>query len=199
MYNIIFDLGGVILKDKSINVLSQLNLTDDEYQELSKFFDNFKPLDLGKMTLEEKFYNCNINKNIEEKYKDFLINYYKKREIDFELIKLIDKLKRLGHHIYILSDNNLEAINYYKKLDHFKDIDGFIASYEYGTLKRDGKLFQIFLDKYHLEAENCYFIDDRDINIKVAEEYGFKTFKYDFNIDELKEDLRKNNILSEVL
>mgnify|MGYP003571500329 CR=1 FL=1 len=197
MDNVVFDLGGVILKDRSVTVLNKLTLTKNEYQELSKFFDDFKSLDVGCINLEEKFYKCNFSKDIEDKYKDFLLNYYSKREIDLNLINLIDRLKREGHHVYILSDNNYEAIRYYKNLDYFKNIDGWVASCEYGTVKRDGKLFQIFLDKYKLNSNDCYFIDDRRENIEIAKEYGFKTFKYEDNYNKLINELKKNKILSE--
>ena len=38
--NIIFDLGGVILKGKPISILDDLNIDEDVYNKLKVFFDN---------------------------------------------------------------------------------------------------------------------------------------------------------------
>ena len=46
MKNIIFDLGGVILKETPIKRLKNIEI--NEYKELSKFFQNREKLDLGK-------------------------------------------------------------------------------------------------------------------------------------------------------
>ena len=199
MKTIVFDLNGVIFKDKSVSVLNKLELNKDEYKELSKFFDNFKLLDLGLMTLEEKLEKSNIKDYLKNKYKDFLLHYYIEKEVDIDLINLINELKSRGYYVYILSDNNHEAINYYKTQECFKNIDGFVASCDYNTLKRDGKLFEIFLDKYNLNPKDCYFIDDLDYNIEIAKKYGFKTFKYNkaSTVGDLINDMKKYDILND--
>ena len=48
MKNIIFDLGGVILKGASFSVLDGIDIDSGIYTELRKFFDNWDDLDLGK-------------------------------------------------------------------------------------------------------------------------------------------------------
>lgn len=194
--NIIFDLGGVILKETPISILKDRNINNDIYNELKKFFLNRTDLDLGKITLEEKFNNCNFKEEIKSKYKDLLINYYKYRTINMKLINLIDSLKRNNYNIYILSDNNREAYEYYKNNPLFKNINGFVISCEYHTLKKDGVLFEKLLEKYNLNPKECYFIDDNKINLLSAKKYNLKTYlfneKDDINL--LYNDMRKNKI-----
>ena len=194
--NIIFDLGGVILKETPISILKDRNINNDIYNELEKFFLNGTDLDLGKIALEEKFNNCNFKEEIKSKYKDLLINYYKYRTINMKLINLIDSLKRNNYNIYILSDNNREAYEYYKNNPLFKNINGFVISCEYHTLKKDGVLFEKLLEKYNLNPKECYFIDDNKINLETAKKYNLKTYlfneKDDINL--LYNDMRKNKI-----
>lgn len=192
MKNIIFDLGGVILYDKPISILRDFDIDKDTYNELYIFFNDQKELDLGKKTLEEKYSECNFSETINNKYKDILLNYFKYRKINLDLINMINKLKENNYNIYILSNNNYETYNYLKNHDFFKNIDGWVVSCEHGVLKEDGKLFNILIDNYNLNSSECYFIDDKIENIKEAQKIGMKGFLFDNNIDDLYQDIRNN-------
>jgi len=192
MKNIIFDLGSVLIKNHSYSILDKMSLNKKEYDELLRFFKDFDKLDLGLETLEEKFEKCSFDKSL-YKYKNSIIKYYESRDINEDLIKLIEQLKD-NYKIYILSDNNKEAIDYYKNKLNF--IDGMVVSCDYQTLKKDGKLFKILLDKYNLNPSECYFIDDRLDNIEVGKKLGINGFLFDENknINLLYEDMIKNGI-----
>ena len=193
MKNIIFDLGGVILVDKTYTVLDNLDIDKNTYNELKKFFLDCDNLDLGKMTVEEKYNSCNFPKEY-DKYKEYVINYYKHRIFNMELIDIINKLKKNNYNVYILSDNNREVYEYDKNHELFKNIDGWVLSCEYGTVKREGKLFDIFLNKFNLKASECYFIDDNMINIKEAEKHGITCYQYSNDTNFLISDMRINGI-----
>ena len=193
MKNIIFDLGGVIIKETPETVLKILNIEEKNMKKLKQFFKNWEKLDKGEQTLEEKLEECNIEKNIKEKYKKYLLKYYEYRKTNEELINLIKKLKKNNYKIYILSDNNKEAYNYYKK--QLKEIDGWIISCEYKTIKKEEKIFKILLEKYNLKNNECYFIDDSKENIEAANKQGITGFKFDeTKIEKLYENMKKHNI-----
>ena len=113
-----------------------------------------------------------------------------------ELINIINKLKSKKYNIYILSDNNKEAFEYYKNHDLFENINGWILSCEYNTLKEDGILFDILLNQFNLNANECYFIDDNFININEARKHGIKGYLFNEkdNINQLYDNMRNNNI-----
>ena len=175
--NIIFDLNGVIIKGKAKDVLDKLNLTKEEYNELVKFFDNWNTLDIDEETIEEKFNSYNFSNDIVTKYKDRLLKYYELRDYNMNLINLIKDLKNNNNKVYVLSDNNREASNYYKNV--LKDVDGFVFSYEYKSVKKDGILFDEFLKKYNLDPSTCYFIDNTLENIEIAESKGMNGIFYE--------------------
>ena len=83
---------------------------------------------------------------------------------------------------------------YYKKL--FNGLDGYVFSYEYKTIKREGKLFDIFLNKYNLSPRECYFIDDSINNINVAISKGINSHQFIDNEDLIKY-FKDNNIIGE--
>lgn len=189
MKNIIFDLGGVILKDSPIIVIN--DVPSDMYNQLKVFFDDWTDLDLGNMILLDKFNECNFSFDIQEKYKDRLVNYYLYRALNVELLDKMKVLRNNGYKVYVLSDNNIDASRYYK--ENFKDVDGWVMSCDYHTKKRDGKLFDILLDKFNLKGEECYFIDDRKANIDEALKHNIKGFVFSDN-ESLYEDMKNNGI-----
>lgn len=191
MKNIIFDMGGVILKDKPISVLNNIEIDNDVYNELKVFFDNWDDLDLGEKTLLEKYNEFNFSTDL---YKDRLVNYFLYRDFNLDLINLLSELKSKKYNIYVLSDNNFDAYDFYKNNELFKDVDGWIMSCDYHTLKKDGILFDILLDKYNLEPFECYFIDDKIINVNEAKKHNIKGFVFNNDINLLYEDIRSNGI-----
>ena len=196
MKNIIFDLGGVILKGTPLSILNKLNINSNDYEELKRFFYDWKKLDLGIESLENKFNSCNYSNYIIVNYKNILINYYKLRDINYELIELIKILKNNNYKVYILSDNNKESDSYYRKLELFNNIDGWILSCNYQKLKKDGLLFEILLNKYNLNPSECYFIDNTKENILIAYKYGIKGYLFNENddINNLYNDMYNNEI-----
>ena len=195
MKNIIFDLGGVILKGKASSVLDKLNTTEEEYNTLLKFFDDWYKLDTDFQTIEEKFDSCNFSEEIINKYKDKLLKYYELRDLNKELLDLIKELKK-NNKVYILSNYNRVAALYYKSLDGLKDLDGYVFSYEYKLVKPEEELFQIFLDKYNLKKEDCYFIDDTLDSIHIAQSIGINAHQFIGNEDLIKY-FKDNNIIGE--
>lgn len=191
MKNIIFDLGGVILKGASFSVLDGIDIDSGIYTELRKFFDNWDDLDLGEKTLLEKYNELNFSSDL---YKDRLVNYFLYREFNTDLINLLSELKSKKYNIYVLSDNNVDAYDFYRNNKLFKDVDGWIVSCDYHSLKRDGLLFDILLDKYNLDPSECYFIDDRIVNVNEARKHNIKGFVFDNDVDLLYEDMRNNGI-----
>ena len=196
MKNIIFDLGGVILKGTPLSILNKLNINSNDYEELKRFFYDWKKLDLGIESLENKFNSCNYSNYIIVNYKNILINYYKLRDINYELIELIKILKNNNYKVYILSDNNKESDSYYRKLELFNNIDGWILSCNYQKLKKDGLLFEILINKYNLNPSECYFIDNTKENILIAYKYGIKGYLFNENddINNLYNDMYNNEI-----
>ncbi len=193
MKNIIFDIGGVIFLEKSNSVLNKFNIKEEDIKELSIFFENTEKLDKGLQTVEERFESCNFRKELVDKYKNIIINYYKFKEVNNELLDIIKKLKD-KYNFYILSDNGKNFENYIKKKSFYNHFSGSVFSCDYSTMKKEGKLFEILITKYNLDPKESLFIDDIEINIEKAKEYGLNTYRFKCNEDLIKY-LKDNKLL----
>lgn len=197
--NIIFDLGNVLLYDVPTSLLNSVQISSDNRKIVEeKFFGNFKYLDLGLISLEEHLNNCGIDSIITDELRHVLLNYYEYRSFNDEVINLMNLLNDNGYDVYILSDNNKETFNYLNKLPIFNCVKGWVMSCDYHLLKSGKELYLKLLEKYKLNSNECFFIDDKKENVSTSMELGMigHVFNYkEEGIDELIKDLRKNNIL----
>ncbi|MBP3870842.1 MAG: HAD family phosphatase [Faecalicoccus sp.] len=176
--NIVFDLGNVLVtfdpKSFLHDILSDLELEDALYQ--FYFKGNLWDLyDMDLLTHEDM-----IQKGIEAfsehetEIKKVMDNWVKYVTEIKENTGWIDTLKKNGYSVYILS--NLPKYNYEYLSQHepfMKKVDGALYSFEVKKGKPDAAFFQMFLDRYCLDAKECLFIDDKLKNIVTAASLGF--------------------------
>ena len=197
--NIIFDVGNVIWKGNSKSIINYIEINNEEDKEkISTFFEGFRLMDLDEETVEEHYEKWRENNKINnDKYKNQLINYYKNREFNEEIINLINKLKENNYNIYVLSNNNRAAINYLKNCPEVKNIDGWVVSYEYKLVKPDEEFYKVLFNNYNLKPEECFFVDDKEKNINAGKNLGMNGHVLDYEnnkADELINDLRNNGV-----
>lgn len=62
-------------------------------------------------------------------------------------------------------------------------------------MKPNEEIYKRLFEKFELIPEECYFIDDREENIKASKECGMNGYVFDMNnFSGLLEDLAENNI-----
>ena len=194
--NIIFDLGNVVVTGRPYSVLDDLHLDKKTYDLIkSEFFTDWDRLDKGTITLEEKLLSSQIPLKIQERYKEILLHYYKYRIFDSRLLKLMHELKKNNYNVYVLSDINKESIDYMRQHPQFTDVDGWIASSEHGVTKVEKGLYQVLFDTYSLDPHECYFIDDKPINISIGREYGMDGYVFAQDVDSLIADMQMHGIV----
>ena len=194
--NIVFDLGNVLLKGSPSIVLENLNIPDEICQNIkNKFFNNWEYLDLGEESIKQHFDNCKFDFNIDESVQDILLNYYKYRPFNNEMIELMNKLKHNKYKIFILSNNNKEAYEYLKQLPMFESIDGWIVSYDYHIVKPNKEIYAKLFNTFNIKPDECFFIDDNKENVDVGKIFGMNGFVLNNNIDELISSMKDNNII----
>lgn len=84
--------------------------------------------------------------------------------------KWIQELKERGYHVYLLSNYPEMTFRIHQKeqFDFTDLVDGMVISAFEKISKPDPKIYQLLLDRYHLRAEECVFLDDRPVNIDAA-------------------------------
>lgn len=103
----------------------------------------------------------------------------------------IRELKGKGYGVYILSNygrwtyqNTTEALSF------LEYVDGAVFSYQVHQMKPEPEIYQTLLTKYGLKAEECVFLDDRQVNIDGAKAQGMEGIvftSYEEAVERLKE------------
>ncbi len=197
MKNIVFDLGRVLLDYQPLVWLKKKNYT--HYNELFEIiFQNplWIKLDEGTITREQ--------------FTEKLINEYPELALDIEEImeewiellipienniKLVSLLKEKGYSLYIISNFHLDAYNrFLKKQDWFTLFDGAIISVKEKLIKPDLKIYELLLERYHLNANECLFIDDSLDNINACKNVGMDGIHLPDH-SKLEEKLKEHHII----
>jgi putative hydrolase of the HAD superfamily len=177
--NIVFDLGNVLLSWKPGEFFKRSGYDSEEVKTILK--DIFKSnewsmLDNGDITTSEAIDLIASKSSLK---RDNICSIFDLRtKVIFPLVmnvKLLPALKEHGFKLYFVSNFPLDFFEEVKKeYDFFKYFNGGIISADVGCSKPDTGIFKIFLEKYNLVPEECLYIDDIEINVRVAESFGMK-------------------------
>ena len=104
-------------------------------------------------------------------------HWYEIVDVYYQLQEKIFEWAQLGYGIYILSTTSeiFYAVENAGLLPMTKVLTGKILSYEVGCAKPDKSIYQKLLAQYALQANQCVFIDDLQVNLDVAKSLGFET------------------------
>jgi len=189
---IIFDLGGVILKNTAEAVYEELaRALSINFRDLKKLQNKYKDqMSKGEVSAQEfadtTKNNFNLQENVLLKWKEA---YLKVMPINRELIGLVEKLK-LKYQVGIISNVPELHAQINKERGIFSRFNPALISCEIGLIKPQKEIFDLALKLMKLKAEECIFIDDRTKHLEVPKNMGFKIIHYKNNgqlIKELKE------------
>ena len=179
--NYIFDYGKVIEKPMDIEKLYRELKSKVTYNEFLKdwispknYIDAFR----GIITTEEKIKRhikeCKCDVDINEYF-----NAYKNAKTGFyeDTVEIIEKLKKEGNNIYILS--NLAEIDYkiFKEQFDMNLFDGLFLSYKMHKIKPEKEIFLEVIDKLEKNPNDIIFFDDKEKNVEVARKCGIDAYK----------------------
>ena len=177
--NIIFDIGNVLATFKPKDFLTDLfkdpTLVDQFFEVF--FTKLWHEYDQGLYT-KEQMVQKGLQKMPDQKEKinkmmDVWTSYVVGIQENLDLIRIYQKK---GYKVFILSNLPEDSYIYLKEhYDFIDQVDGGIYSYQHKLIKPDVKIFEALLEKYGLNANECIFIDDTEVNIRAAETLGFYT------------------------
>ena len=95
------------------------------------------------------------------------------------LSHLIAELKAMGKRVFALTNYPEPSLTRtVERFAFFRHMDGMVVSSREKVMKPDERIYRILLDRYHLNAEDTLFIDDRLENIRAAEKLGIQGWHY---------------------
>jgi len=98
--------------------------------------------------------------------------------INTEMLDLIDRLRKSGYKVGLLSNSSTREAAKMRTLGLDKHFDVFLISGEIGYQKPDKEAFKIFTEKLGVEPEEMIYIDDTRISLENAGEIGFIPILY---------------------
>lgn len=191
--NIVFDLGGVILNCRAEDILPKY--FDDKTNEilLREVFrhPDWSTLDRGTGTPDTVMERARpyIPAEVYDECRRIVVDWgYEMPRIE-GMDELIGELKSKGFGIYLLSNVASDFHDYCKTIPAIRHFDGCYASADYGFLKPEPEIYTKFLEVFSLKAEECFFIDDTQVNVDGAVKAGFQAYRHNGDIDLLRKKI----------
>ncbi|MFB3739356.1 MAG: HAD family hydrolase [Candidatus Velamenicoccus archaeovorus] len=110
-------------------------------------------------------------------------------------VEVLLELRRRGVRLFALSNWSTETFPHarmrYEVLGWF---EGILLSGEVGVTKPAPGIYRAFLERFHLRARDCAFVDDRPANVETARRLGFPSVVFRSPM-QLREELRGLGLL----
>lgn len=196
--NIIFDVGKVLVEFDWQGYLKGFGFSPEKYQRIaeatfcSEYWDQ---RDTGLLKEEEYVekmvalapeYEADIRMVMERTPETIEVFEYSETWVKY--------LKSQGYHLYILSNFSEYMLNRLReKMTFLNYMDGEIFSCNVGLIKPDLEIYRTLLKEYHLNAEQCVFLDDRAENCQGAGRVGIRTIQFQ-NFRQAARELEKLGI-----
>jgi len=92
------------------------------------------------------------------------------------MVHLQSELRRLGFPTYILSNTNELAIRFIRrKFPFFQNFDGYVLSYEHGSMKPEAKLYEVVESQSGCRGAEILYLDDLPENVRAGAARGWQT------------------------
>lgn len=195
--NLIFDFGNVIIRFDPAYIVSQTVSDPEEQKILTEAIfeqERFESYDIGHRSPEEHKEQTRalLPEALHEKSDKILDTWYMYLPVIEGMEEIVRDAKAAGYGVYILSNINREFLNNRHHVKVLSLFDGARFSSQIGHIKPDPVIYQSLLEEYHLNAEECFFIDDRKVNINGGEALGIKGYLFDGDAKKLREFINTN-------
>lgn len=180
--NVVFDLGGVVVKWDPVQVLGSFHgdACIVNYIKTRGFFvDEWKYFDKGTLNREQLVEKVSARIGCSPESCHAFIDHVK-YSLDplVETEQLIRELSGRGFKLYCLSNMSVEFYDYLKTREVFRYFDGQIISALERMVKPNREIYELLLNRFHLRAEECLFIDDLQANVDAAKELGIQAVRF---------------------
>lgn len=93
---------------------------------------------------------------------------------------LIKKLKEQGYKVYLLSNYPLGMYHvHWPTFSFYCEVDGYVVSALERMRKPDKVIYELLCNRYQLKAEECLFVDDRQVNVDAAISVGMESVLFE--------------------
>lgn len=197
--NIVFDMGNVLIHWRPEELVRRLGVPEEDRPLLLRevFGDvNWVQMDRGIVTPQEAADRMcrRLPQRLHGAVRALTADWWRGPLLPVEgMAELVRELKGLGYGIYLLSNAGLDHPRYFDRIPGSECFDGRVVSAFCKLLKPQPELYQILLREYNLKGEECFFVDDLNINVEAAMLVGMSGTVFR-GADELRRSLREAGI-----
>lgn len=190
-----WDVGGVLLNNawdhsERALALQHFKLDEKEFQDRHEMV--VSSFERGKITLDEYLDRTVFYRERpfpREAFRDFMFSLSKPFP---DVLKFAQALADSGKYFMSTLNNESRELNDYRieKFGLRKIFRLFISSCFVGCRKPEHDIYRLALETTQIPANQCCFIDDRDLNLECAAKLGMHTIQMQ-HLDQLRADLAR--------
>lgn len=188
--NMIFDFGNVIGSFDADYILGQYAHSSEDFSLLAEsIFKSWPALDAGTVDYDQTASEtiASLPDRLKETARNFYATWFQYVNPLADTWNFIRELKAAGSSVYLLSNASTRfaevAKNYYPILHEF---DGIVFSAPLKMAKPDPAIYQYLFDTFHLDPQDCFFIDDLEENIATGKLLGMNGLVFTGDINAIK-------------
>jgi 2-haloacid dehalogenase len=111
-------------------------------------------------------------------------------------VELLAELRKAGVPLYALTNWSAETFGIARERYQFLEwFDGVLVSGEERMIKPDPAIFRLLLDRFGLDPQTVFYIDDSPANVAAASQLGFDAVRFT-GPEQLRRDLADRGLLS---
>jgi putative hydrolase of the HAD superfamily len=182
--NIVFDLGGVVFTwEPEAIIASMFAEPEVQAQVHAEIFghDDWCELDRGTLPQQEAILRAAARTGLAVSAVAELM-----RQVPLALVVIPDtvdllyRLKVRGHSLFYLSNMHVASIEHLERTYTFWDVfEGGIISCRIHVIKPEPAIYTSLLETYGLDTAETVFIDDTQVNLAAAAQFGIQTIRFE--------------------
>lgn len=197
--NIVFDMGWVLFSYQPKDFVNKFCPNREDAELVNReLFDapEWAETDRGTLTDEEylKLVLSRVPQRLHEVTRWLFLNWHEMPQPFPEMENLVKELKQNGYGLYLLSNMSSRFYRFYQRIPAVKYFDGMVISSDVHQMKPEPEIYRTLFERFDLEPEECFFIDDRLENVGAGEALGMKVFCYRQDVGELKDALHAEGV-----
>lgn len=198
--NIIFDMGGVLLRFEPDYFISRLGIAGPDADLLRREVfrsADWVRMDRGTLTDEQGVARIcrRVPAHLHTAVEELVCRWEVPEILPMEgMADLIAELKAAGYGIYLLSNAFTRQHEYWPRVPGSEYFDDTFISADVKLVKPQREIYEMALKKFGVNAEECVFIDDLPANIEMGENCGIRGVVFHGDTDILREDLRRAGV-----
>ena len=198
--NIVFDMGQVMICFDPEFFITRAGITDPADRKLimEELFASVEwaMMDMGLETEDtaESKVLARIPNHLRETVKDLIRNWAIPRQMIPGMEELVQRLKKAGYGIYLLSNASVSQPKYWNRLPVSRLFDGTMISAHVKTVKPCPAIYTLFTEEFKLKENECLFIDDAPINVASAIACGWNGIVFHGDAKELEDKMKQMGV-----